>query len=586
MSMAGSLVPTGLRVKLARYRGHLLLVVAAAFLIFLILIPLTRLLLSSFQLGHPAMPEGWSLQNYVTAYAMPRFYQALGTTIVISTLGTMITMSIAILFAWLIERTDMPLKNLAWALILVPMAIPGMLFALGWILLLAPKSGAFNVLLRGALEPLGIQITEGPLNIYTLGGLLFMDGLRGVTTIFLMLVGAFRMMDPILEEAARVAKAGNRGTFFQITLPVLMPAILTAGIYSFISGMDSFEAPLAVGVPAGIYLLSTLIYFTTRIQTPTDYGLGAAFGVFFMVLMMALLVVYRRIVRHSERFATVTGKGYRPAVIALGKWRYLALGIFVVYFLLTVVAPFGILFWTSLLPTYHPPSFEALRLLSWANYAEVLSTPHILSVTWNTVQLVVLSATATMILAFIVSWIIVRTQIPGKALLDGFLFLPHAIPGIVIALALMTAYLTFPLNQLGIYGSIWIVLMGLIASYIAFGTRLMNGGIIQIHKELEEAAYVSKASVTRTLFSITLPLIMPVFAAGWIWVAVHSLRAFSVPLMLSSRQNEVIAVLLWEYWDRGEAPLAATLGVMLMIVLIPLTLLMRRFVLRISGRGI
>jgi iron(III) transport system permease protein len=567
-----------------RIRSHTVLIVITAFLVFLVLIPLVRLLLSSFQLGHPAAPSGWSLQNYIAAYTMPRFYEALGTTVLLSAVGTFITLAIAVLFAWLIERTDMPFRNLAWTLILIPMAIPGVLFALGWGLLLSPKTGVINVVLRNSLAWIGISIDAGPLNIYSLGGLIFLDGLRGVTTIFLMLVGAFRMMDPTLEEAARVAKANGRSTFFGVTLPVLLPAILTAAMYSFISSMDSFEAPLAVGLPAGIFLLSTLIYFTTRMQAPINYGLGAAFSVLYMVLMIVLLIGYRRAVRFSDRFSTVTGKGYRPRVISLGRWRYAALGIFVVYFLLTVAAPFTILLWASLLPSYRVPSMQVLSLVSLRNYAEVFSQPHIFSVIWNTLWLMAVSATATMLLAFVVSWVIVRTQVRGRAFLDTFLFLPHAIPGIVVALALVMAYLTPPLNQLRIYGTVWIVAMALIAGYIAFATRLMNAAIVQIHKELEHAAYVCGATVTRTLFAITLPLLFPAFAAGWVWVAVHSLRAFSAPLMLASKGNQVFAILMWEYWEAGEVPMASSLGVLLILILIPLTLFMRRFIVRVSGQ--
>jgi iron(III) transport system permease protein len=565
-------------------RRNLVLSLVTVFLLFLILVPLVRLVVSSFQRGHPAIPEGWTLQNYLAAYSLPIFYEALGTTVVISAVGTLITLVIAVLFAWLIERTDMPLRNLAWTLILIPMAIPGVLFALGWALLLAPKTGVINVLLRGALGLVGIQPEQGPLNIYSLGGLIFLDGLRGVTTLFLMVVGAFRMMDPSLEEAARVAKAGARGTFFQVTLPALLPAILTAGMYSFISSMDSFEAPLAVGLPAGIFVLATLIYFTARLQAPVDYGLSAVYGVKFMFMLIFLLIAYRRAVRYSERFSTVTGKGFRPRVISIGKWRYAALGLFVLYFLLTVVAPFAILVWASLLPTYRAPSFEALSFVSSANYREAFARPQLLSVACNTLILMAIAATATMALALFVSWIVVRTKLRGRSLLDGIMFLPHSIPGIVIALAMITAYLSPPLRYLGIYGTLWIVSMGLIVSYIAFGTRLMNSAIVQIHKELEEAAYVCGATSTRTLLAVTLPLLFPAFAAGWIWVAVHSLRAFSIPLMLASKRNEVFSVLLWQYWSDGDVPLAATLGVMLMIVLIPMTLAMRRFIVKVSGQ--
>jgi iron(III) transport system permease protein len=573
-----------LQISWSQIKNNAVLIAATLFLLFLILVPVSRLIINSFQLGHPAMPQGWTLQNYVAAYSMPIFYQALGTTLWLAAVGTFITLVIAVLFAWLIERTDMPLRNLAWTLILIPMAIPGVLFALGWALLLAPRTGAMNVLLRGALETIGIQLTEGPFNIYSVWGLIFLDGLRGVTTVFLMVVGAFRMMDPSLEEAARTSKAGPAATFFQVTLPALSPAILAAGIYSFISSMESFEAPLAVGLRGGIFVLSTLIYFTTRLQAPFEYGLGAVFGVSYMVLMIILLIGYRRIVRHSERYSTITGKGFRPRVIPLGKWRHAALGMFVLYFLLAVVAPFAVLLWTSFLPSYRVPSSEALSFVTFRNYLEVFNTPRVFLVLWNTLVLMLIAATTTMLLAFIVSWIIVRSRVKGKGLLDSLVFIPHAIPGIVIALALMMAYLSPPLRYLGIYGSVWILAMGLIVSYISFGTRIMNSAIMQIHKELEQAAYVCGATSLRTLFAVTLPLLFPAFAAGWVWVAVHSLRSFSIPLMLASRKNEVFAVLLWEYWESGTAPLASSLGVLLILTLIPLTLVMRRFIVRVSGQ--
>jgi iron(III) transport system permease protein len=573
-------LPTWMR----RLRSNIVPFLLTGFLLFLVLIPLLRLAISSFQLGHPAMPDGWTLDNYKAALSMPLFYQALGSSAVISAVGTLLTLGIAVLFAWLIERTDMPLRNLAWTLILIPMAIPGVLFALGWALLLAPKTGVVNLLLRGGLNAVGFEVSVGPINIYSIGGLIFLDGLRGVTTVFLMVVGAFRMMDPVMEEAARVAKASGKNAFFQITLPALSPAVLSAAIYSFVSSMESFEGPLAIGLPGGIFVLSTLIYFTTRLQAPIEYGLGAVFGVVYMVLMLVLLVFYRRVVRRSERYSTVTGKGFRPRVIAIGKWRYPALGMFLLYFIFTVGAPFFILLWASLLPSYRIPSVEALSLVSLANYLAIFAMPKVGPVVWNTLLLMVISATATMIIAFFVSWVIVRTQLSGRGALDAVVFFPHAVPGIVIALALMMAYLSPPLKYLGIYGTLWILIIGFVVSYIGFATRLMNSAIIQIHKELEQAAYVCGASPTRTLLAITLPLIFPAFAAGWVWVAVHALRGFSIPLMLSSKNNEVLAVMLWDYWDQGLVSTAAALGVLLILVLIPLTLIMRRFIVHVSGQ--
>jgi iron(III) transport system permease protein len=566
----------------SQIKRYPLMIVITFFLLGLILIPITRLIISSFQLGHPAMPEGWSLHTYWRALSLPLFYRAMGMTAWLSLSGTLIGLFLAILFAWLIERTDMPLRNLAWSLILIPMAMPGVLFALSWALLLGPNAGVINRFLRDVLEIFGISIATGPINIYSLGGMIFLSGLRGVTTMFMMIVGAFRMMDPALEEAARVSKAGRLATLFHVTLPVLMVSILSAAMYSLVVQMEAFEIPLAIGLPANIFVLSTLIYFTARLQFPTDYGLSAVFGVIFMAIMIVFIGAYRHGLRRFEHYATVTGKGYRPRVISIGGWRYPALALFVVYFLVTVVAPFGILLWASLLPSYRPPSLQVLPLVTLSQYLNIFARSDILRVIWNTLIVMAVTATVTMVLSLFVSWIIVRTRLRGRAILDALMFLPYSVPGIVIALALIMAFLSPPLRSLGIYGTVWFICIGLVVTYIAFGTRLMNGAIIQIHKELEEAAYVSKASSTKTLFTITLPLLFPAFASGWIWVCVHGLRAFSIPLMLASRKNYIYSVLIWQYWSDGDIPTAAALGVLLTILLIPLTLIMRKFIAQVS----
>jgi iron(III) transport system permease protein len=556
-------------------------IIVIGLVIFLVFVPISRLLISSFQLGHPAMPDGWTLSNYEAAFTAENFYVTLLRTFWIAAVGTAISLALAVSLAWLVERTDMPFRNLAWVIVLIPMAVPGILFAMGWNLLLSPNSGAVNVGLRGLLSWFGLTLESGPINLYSVGGLIFLDGIRGVTTIFLMVVGSFRMMDPTLEEAARVSKAGRVATFFKVTLPALSPAILAAGMYSFITSMESFEAALAVGLPGGIFVLSTLIYFTTRVQPPPDYGLGAVFGVIFMVIMILLLVVYRRAVAHSERFSTVTGKGFRPRIISIGKWRYAAFGLFIVYFLIAVVLPFAILLWVSLMPSYRPPSLDVLHLLTFKNFVTVFQDEAIVKVIWNTLLLMLISATATMVLAFFVSWMIVRGQGVGKALLDLLVFIPLAVPGIVIAMGMLIAYLSPPLNWLGIYGTIWVLVIGLAVSYMPFCTRLMNAAIVQIHKDLEQAARVSGVPLFRTLIFITLPLLFPAFVAGWIWVAVHALRAFAIPLMLAGRNNQVFAVLLWEYWEKSM-PVACAMGVLLILVLIPLTLLLRRFISQLS----
>ena len=541
-------------------------------LLWLIVIPLAQMLLNSFRTGHPAAPGPFTLKNYLVAYTSPLTYRMIFNTVLFAAGGTAITVVIAVFFAWLLERTDMPLQSLCWSLLLIPLAMPGLLFSMAYVFLFMPKSGLLNVFLRDVLSHFGVALSDGPINIYSLGGMIFLDGMRGVTTVFLMVAGAFRIMDPAMEEASFAAGAKNWKTLQRVTLPVLLPALLAAVLYEFASSMESFEAPLVLGLPGRVYVYSTMIYISTRDAIP-NYGLGAAFGVSYFLLSLGLVYFYQRAtITQSERFATVTGKGYRPHRIKLGRWRYPALALFVFYFLFAVILPLGVLVWASLLPSYEPPSREALARVHWGNYWLILTEPDILRATWNTLVITFTAATATVALAFAVSWLVVRARVRGSIALDGLTFASHAVPGVVIALSFIFLYLQPPLRSLGLYGTVWIVVLALITQYVSFASRATNAAVMQIHKELEEAGEVSGASRLRILWQITLPLIRPAFIAAWIWVAAHALRAFSVPLMLAGRDSRPLAVMLWHLWDEEQnLPAASALGVLLILALTLLT---------------
>jgi len=557
---------------------NLFLIFVVLILLWLILFPIGQLIINSFRTGHPAVPGPFTLQNYVVAYTNPLTYRMILNTFLFAGTSTLISVALAVLFAWLTERTDMPYRNLAWSLLLVPMAMPGLLFSIAWVLLLAPQIGLINIGIKELLGWAGFKLEADPINIYSLGGMIFLDGLRGITTVFLLLAGAFRMMDPALEEAARTSGATTRKTFFKVTLPVLLPAVLAAFLYSFVSSMESFEAPLVVGMPAKIYVYSTMIYFSTRVVL--SYGLAGAFGVSYFLLALILVYVYQRLVIYrAERFATITGKGYRPNVIALGKWRYPALGLFFTYFLFAVVLPLGVLIWLSLVPDDRGQGWNLLQDFTVKHYVNLFAEEGILKATWNTVVITVTTATATVLLAFFISWIIVRMKVRGRFLLDGFTFLSHAVPGILVALAFIFLYLQPPFRYLGIYGTVWIISLALITQYVAFASRATNAAITQVHQELEEAGQVLGAKRTTVLVKITLPLIFPALAAAWIWVAAHAVRAFSVPLMLAGRENWTLSVILWHYWAEDRIlPQAAALGVLLMLAITLLTFAGRRVI--------
>jgi iron(III) transport system permease protein len=547
--------------------SNLVLALAVFITLWLLLVPMLLLLLNSIRTGPPSFLGGpWTLRNYSVLFSSPFFYTALVNTIIISVISTLGGLALAILFAWLIERTDMPFRGLAWVAVLLPLAIPGVLFALSWMLLLAPRMGLINLASRAVLSVFGVNIEEGPFNIQSLWGIIYLSWMRGVSTIFLMIVGAFRLMDPALEEAARLSGANPKSIWRRITLPLLMPALCAAAIYSFVSHLESFEAPLTVGLAAGIFVLSTLIYFTARYHIPVDYGLSAAYAVFFMLLMSVLAYFYGRMIRKGERFAVIRGRGFNPIRYSLGRWRYPALAIFVVYFLLTVVCPLFVLVWASLVPYYIVPSMEAFKLVSLDHYVNVASTSRFLHDLVNTLVMAIGAGVATMAIALMISWLVIRLKHRAGFMLDSLTFISYAIPGVVVALAMIFVYLQPALRPLGIYGSIWIIVLGLVTQYLAFATRTTNAGLLQIHRELEEAASVSGAPRLLTIWKITTPLLMPSLAAGWIWVVAHSLRTFSVPLVLASENNEVLAVWIWTYWQAGRIPEAAAIGVMLIVI--------------------
>ena len=264
--------------------------------------------------------------NYRTVYLNQLTYPALLNTLIYATAVSAISLTFATIFAWLVERTDMPGTNWAWTMMLLPLAMPGILRSMSWILLLSPRSGIINVYLRDYLSFFGMRLETGPFNIFTLPGMIFVEGMSGSTTLFLLMVGAFRLMDPSMEEAAKISGARTFTTLRRVTLGLMLPAVLAAAMYAFLGNLDDFETPLLIGLQAGIYLLPTLIYFTAYVSP--SYGLATAYSSIFIIFTIVMVWIYYRVViRHTERYASITGKGYRPRRLALGKWRWVGIGV-------------------------------------------------------------------------------------------------------------------------------------------------------------------------------------------------------------------------------------------------------------------
>ncbi|MGH7823725.1 MAG: ABC transporter permease [Candidatus Binatia bacterium] len=552
----------------------------ALLLLWVVGAPIVTLLVSSLREGSFISPGPFTLSHYKTVYFSSQTYPALVNTLIYAVTVSAISLMLATMFAWLVERTDMPGQNWAWVMMLLPLAMPGILRSMAWILLLSPKTGIINIWLRFLLGIFDVEVTEGPLDIFTLPGMIFVEAMSGTTTLFLLMVGAFRLMDPSMEEAARVSGASSLTTLRKVTLGLMKPAVLAAAMYAFLGNLDDFEVPLLIGLQAGIYLLPTLIYFTAYMSP--SYGMASAYSSIFIIFTVAMVWIYfKLIIKQSDRYASITGKGYRPRRISLGRWRWLGLGCFYLFFFVNILLPFFTLVWASLLPTYMAPSWSAFQYLTVENYITLTRQPLIVTSAINTLLLGLISATATMGLAYLVSWLIVRLKVKAGVFLDAAAFIPHAIPTVAIGLALITFYLHPAVNWIPIYGTMWIMMLALMTRYLAFATRTSNSAMIQLNRELEEAARASGASRFITLVKITFPLLLPPFIGGWIWVFAHTLRSFTIPLLLASPGNETVSVIMYQFWDRkSDFALASTLGVAMLLVMGLVTFFARRSIAR------
>lgn len=562
-------------------REHWISIVTALVLAWVVVVPLVYLIVFSFQSGTAAAPGDWTLENYILVYARSLTYEALGNTLIYTVLVATLSMAIAGVLAWLVERTDMPCRGVAWVMILLPIAMPGMLSSMAWILLLGPRTGLINVVLRAVLESFGYDAgATGPINIYSMEGMVFVESVRGSTTLFLMMVAGFRMMDPALEEAASTAGARTFYTLRRVALPLMLPMLLATWMYSFIGTLDDFETPLLIGLPAQIFVLPTVIYFTAYLSS--SWGLAAAYATIFLLISVVLVVIYHRVVlRRSEQFATISGKAFRPRRIELGRLRWPALGVVVLYFILAVLLPLLILFLASLLPYYRMPSWEMFGNLSFANYEALFSNTRVLRSAQNSLWVSIWVATGTMTLAFLLAWMIVRQRVPGRVVLDSMAFIPHAIPAVVVAVAMIMFYLSPAMRWTGLYGGLTVLSLALVTRFIAFASRTSNAAMTQIETSLEEAAYVSGARKPLVIARILFPLLLPAFVAGWIFVAANAFRNLSVSLLMSTPQNELISVTLYDFWERqADFSMASTLGVVLVVGLALLTILARQMIAR------
>ena len=545
--------------------GWILIALCVAITVYIALIPLGFLIWQSFFTPQTADKAAqFTFGNYVEAYGSPETARLFWNSVQFAIGTSCFSFIVGTALAWMNERTNTPFKNLFYALSIIPLIIPGILFTVAWILLASPKIGIINLVMKNWL---GLE--NHLFDIYSLWGMIWVDGLHYSPMAFLLMSAAFRAMDPALEESAMMSGANVFQVAWRVTLRLSWPAVFATMLILFVRALESFEVPALLGLPVGIQVFTSSIYQAVH-RYPSQVGLASAYAVILLAITTVGVYFQSRLSSRGSKYATMTGKGFRPRQIDLGPWRWVTAGIFIVYFMLIVVLPFAVLVWSSFQKFYSVPSWHALQNLTLDPYRFILTYPNLTRSVVNSLMLAFGSATIIMLVTSVICWIVVKTKLPGRWLLDNIASLPMVFPGLVLGLAIMIFYLNF---DIGIYGTIWIMFVAYITRFMPYGLRYNTTSMLQIHKELEESAAMSGASWFTTFRRIILPLLKPGLVAGFIYVMIVSIRELSSSILLYSPGTEVVSIVIWELWENGQYVELSALGVLFILALFVLVMI-------------
>ena len=518
----------------------------------------------SLRSGVPGQDSVYSLKNYVTLLGDPYTYRVMKTTLLFAAITIAVSVPLGFIFAWFIERTNMPGKTVAMSVLSIGILFPTFLKAMGWVFLLHPRIGVINIFF---MQLFGL--TQAPLNIATVPGIGFVQGMTLVPLAYVMISAALRSMNPALVEAASVHGVSQWRTLIRIELPLIWPALFSAVIWMLTVAIAAFDVPGVIGMANNIFTFSTAIYYMINPNEGLPrYGLCGAYGSIMVCVSLILMIPYFRALKQSHRYQIISGKSYQSRPVDLGRWRWVAWAMLGSYFLLAFVLPLLAIFWVSLLPYVQAPSWQTLKVISFERYTQIAFDSALLDAGWNTLVLMIVVPTAIVIICTAISWIVTRSRMRGRVVLDAIAFLPHPVPHILFALAI--AYLALLVsNIIPLYGTIYVLMAVYVVCWISFGTRVLNNSMIQVHRELEEAAQVGGASTLRIIAKIIAPLIKPGLVYAWIWTSLSAYRELTMAVFLSSPKSQVLSTYIWGQWHGGGLGDAAAIAIMMIAVMSP-----------------
>ena len=450
----------------------------------------------------------------------------------------------------------------------MPNVFPPVMLAVSWTVLLSPRTGLIN---RVLMDVFGLA--DAPLNVYSIWGMVYVEALITTPLAFLLISASLYSMDPSLEESARVAGSTNMQTARRITFPIIRPALLAATMLNFVRAIESFDTPAIIALPARIEVFTTKIYREAVGAFPPNQNLAAAYAVSLLIITMLFVYFYRRLTMRSERYVTVTGRGYRPTIIDLGKWRYGASALASLILILIVVLPLLVMIYVSFVSYVHVPSARTWELLTLDNYRSNFGDTRTYRAFQNSIFLAVGGATLCMLIAALTAWVTTKSRTAGRGVIEALTFIPWAFPGTALAIGLLWTYVYMPLP---IYGTLWILMIAYITRFLPYGLRTMTSTIVQLHDDLPQASMACGASFMTTFRRILLPLLRPGFLAGWIILATIFLREFSASVFLYSPGSEPLGPLLYHFYVDGNLGPMCSLALIISMVCVTLIMIARK----------
>ena len=531
----------------------------------LALVPLVFLLWQSFLTPQTAtVPARYTLDNFRTAYFSTETLRLFLNSAEFAIGAAALSLCLGTALAWMNERTNTPFKKLFFGLSIIPLVIPSILFAVSWIMLASPKIGIINGVLQGLFSTDTVFV-----DIYTMTGMVWVDGLHYSPMAFLLMTAAFRAMDPALEESARVMGASKLRTTLTVTLPLVMPGVLGASLFVFAEMLGSFAAALVLGIPGRIYVITTAIWDST-LSYPPAYGRASAMGLALFVVMFGMLTFYRRVIARGS-FATITGKAFRPRPMDMGRMVWVLFSVCLLYIMLAVVLPIAALVFTSL------QRFATVILsqaeFTLANYQTALSLGPVRTAMGNSLMLGFGVASVGVLVMVILVWIIYRSQLVGRGAVEYLVMFPQAVPRLVFGLALLWAWLNIPIP---IYGTLWLLALAYFTVMLPLGVRTLAGVVLQIDKSLEECARVCGAGWVYQMRTVTLPLLKPGMLAAWLLIFMACVRELGASVFLMGPNAKVIAPsIVAAFASSGTELTAAMALIQTFTVIVALAILFR-----------